>query len=157
VQNRKATLDAAPDACTAALTLDWPATGAYLARLELRDKHGKLLSENFYWHARKESDLEQLNSLPQVPLKSKWRVRHTAGHLVIKGKITNPGKAPALEVRLTLRDAATGERILPVYYDDNYFSLLPGESREFRIETNVTADKPQLDLTGWNVAASSLR
>ena len=38
-------------------------------------------------------------------------------------------------MRLTLRNAKTGERILPVYYDDNYFSLLPGESREFRIET----------------------
>ena len=77
--------------------------------------------------------------------------------MIIEGKVTNPGKAPALEVRLTLRDAATGKRILPVYYDDNYFSLLPGESREFRIETSVIADKPQLDLTGWNVVAASLR
>ena len=124
----------------------------------MRDARNRLLSENFYWHARNENQLQQLNSLPQVALKGKWRVRHSAHGLTIEGKITNPGKAPALEVRLTLRDSATGKRVLPVYYEDNYFSLLPGESREFRIETSVTAaDKAQLDLTGWNVVPTSLR
>jgi hypothetical protein len=157
VQTRKATLDAAPDACTAALRLDWPATGAYLARLELRDKYGGLLSENLYWHARNESDLKQLDSMPRASLKGKWHVRRSGDHSVIEGKITNPGGAPALEVRLTLRDAGTGERVLPVYYDDNYFSLLPGESREFRIETRVVVGKPEVNLTGWNVVPATLR
>jgi hypothetical protein len=157
VQTRKATLTAPPDACTAALALDWPASGAYLARLELRDARNRLLSENFYWHARNEGDLKQLNSLPEVALKGKWRVRHSARGLIIEGKITNPGKAPALEVRLTLRDAETGKRILPVYYDDNYFSLLPGESREFKIEADDKTKKPLVDLSGWNVAPSALQ
>jgi hypothetical protein len=157
VQTRMATLNAAPDARTSALRLDWPATGAYLARLELRGKHGEMLSENFYWHARSESDLKQLDSMPQVSLKGKWHVRRSGGHSVVEGKITNPGGAPALEVRLTLRDAETGKRVLPVYYDDNYFSLLPGESREFRIEAGASIGKPEVTLTGWNVIPDSLR
>jgi hypothetical protein len=32
-------------------------------------------------------------------------------------------------IKLTLKDAATGQRILPAYYSENYVSLLPGEER----------------------------
>jgi hypothetical protein len=153
----KRTLTAAADACTDAFTLDFPASGAHFVKLELRDQHGKLLSDNFYWHAREERQLQQLNSMPQVALKGKWRVRHSAKGLMIEGKITNPAKTPALEVRLTLRDAKTGQRILPVYYDDNYFSLLPGETRDFHIESGVAAKHLEVGLSGWNVGPATLR
>jgi len=47
-----------------------------------------------------------------------------------------------------------GEEILPVLWDDNYFSLLPGESREVTA-TFATQDagraKPTLEVGGWNV------
>jgi len=150
---RTATLTAAADACTDVLTLDWPAKGAHLAKLELRDKRGALLSENFYWHARDEKELQQLNSMPQVKLDGKLRVKRGA----VEGRITNSSETPALAVRLTLRDAKTGQRLLPAYYDDNYVSLLPGESRDFRIEFRTPAEKPQVDLTGWNIEPTILR
>jgi hypothetical protein len=77
---------------------------------------------------------------------------------VIEGKIKNPSGSPALEARLTLRDAKTGERVLPVYYDDNYLSLLPGESRDFRIETRADAPSAmEITLDGWNIKPSVLR
>jgi hypothetical protein len=76
---------------------------------------------------------------------------------VVTGKLTNFGKTPALAIKLTLRNAQTGERILPAYYEDNYFSLLPGQSREFRVEAGPTAEHAQLDLDGWNVERLSLR
>jgi hypothetical protein len=155
-QSLKQTLTAAADACTDAFPLDWPASGAHFVKMELRNRHGKLLSENFYWHARDESQLKQLNSLPQVALKGRWRVWHSAGGLVVEGEVTNPSRTPALEVRLTLRDANTGQRILPAYYDDNYFSLLPGESREFRIESSVATEPPEVGLSGWNIEPATL-
>jgi hypothetical protein len=155
-QSLKQTLTAAADACTDAFPLDWPASGVHFVKMELRNRHGKLLSENFYWHARDESQLKQLNSLPQVALKGRWRVWHSAGGLVVEGEVTNPSKTPALEVRLTLRDADTGQRILPAYYDDNYFSLLPGESREFRIESSVATEPPEVGLSGWNIEPATL-
>jgi Exo-beta-D-glucosaminidase Ig-fold domain/Glycosyl hydrolases family 2/Glycosyl hydrolases family 2, sugar binding domain/Glycosyl hydrolases family 2, TIM barrel domain len=155
-QTRATILTADADACTDAFTLDFPASGAHFVKLELRDKRGKLLSENFYWHARDESQLQKLNSLPQVALKGKCRVSHSKKGLVVEGKITNPGKTPALAVRLTLRDAKTGQRVLPVYYDDNYFSLLPGESREFRIESSSPPVSPEIGLTGWNIVPGNL-
>jgi hypothetical protein len=152
-QSRSRTLTAEADACTEALTIDWPATGCHLARLELRDSKGKLLSENFYWHARDERQLQQLDWLPKVKLDGKLRFKGGA----VEGRISNSSKTPALAVRLTLRDSKTGKRILPAYYDDNYFSLLPGQSRGFRIEFPNRGARAQVDVTGWNVEAESLR
>jgi hypothetical protein len=58
-------------------------------------------------------------------------------------------------VRLSLRDAKTKQRILPAYYSDNYFSLLPGESREVRIECAKGIKMVNVALDGWNVTPVS--
>jgi hypothetical protein len=149
--NRKAVVSAAADSCTDAFTLDWPATGAHLVRLELRDTPGHLLSQNFYWHARDEHQLRELNSMPKVPLMVKATWRPGAGGMAVEAKVTNLGKVPALAVRLTLRDAKTGARILPAFYDDNYFSLLPGESHTVHIETRSPAKAINVSTDGWNI------
>jgi hypothetical protein len=148
---------AAANACTDIINLAWPPDGAHLAKLKLSDSRGRVLSENFYWHARNEKQLQQLNTLPPVTLQGKFHRQTDAGETVIEGRLTNPGKTPALAIKLTLRDAETGQRILPAYYDDNYFSLLPGESREFHIGFQSKNKKIQVDLDGWNVASTSLR
>jgi hypothetical protein len=151
-QNPVKTLTAAANATTEALRIDWPATGSHLVRLELRDQAGKLLSQNFYWHARDEKQLAQLISLPNVKLEGEAHLEREA----VSGLVTNHGNVPVLAVKLTLVDPKTGQHILPVYYSDNYFSLLPGETHNFRIEFHGLTDKPRLDLTGWNVEPSSL-
>ena len=59
---------------------------------------------------------------------------------------------------LVLRDAATGKRILPAYYSDNYVSLLPGEKRDLTVTCaakDATAAM-KISLEGWNVSADSL-
>ena len=155
-RSQKQTLRAAPDACTDVFILDWPANGAHFVRLELRGANGHLLSENFYWHARDEHQLQQLDSLAKASLKGRLHVRRGATGTVVEGQVTNPGRTPALLVRLTLRDAKTGQRILPAYYDDNYFSLLPGESRDFRIETRDPVKGAFVDTDGWNVESTRL-
>ena len=158
LQTRQSTLTAGPNAATDAFTLDWPADGACLAQLELRDKKGRLVSDNFYWHARNEQQLQQLNQLPKVALTGKLRTKHSAsGGLVVETRLSNPGSTPALAIKLTLRDAKTGRRILPAYYSDSYFSLLPGQSRDLRIESTVAGQEPQLDLDGWNITPTTLR
>jgi hypothetical protein len=106
----------------------------------------------FYWHARDEKQLAQLISLPNVKLEGEAHLEREA----VSGLVTNHGNVPVLAVKLTLVDPKTGQHILPVYYSDNYFSLLPGETHNFRIEFHGLTDKPRLDLTGWNVEPSSL-
>ena len=154
--NRKTVLTAAANTCSDAFTLDWPATGAHLARLELRDKQGHLLSDNFYWHARDEHQLQDLNSMPKVAVIGKTRATSARSGTVINVKITNSSKVPALAIRLTLRDAKTGERILPAYYDNNYISLLPGESRTVQIETRSSTKAVRVTTDGWNIEPGTL-
>ncbi|MGH7979124.1 MAG: glycoside hydrolase family 2 TIM barrel-domain containing protein, partial [Limisphaerales bacterium] len=164
-QSTNETLTAAAGDCTDAFTLDFPAAGAHFVNLELRDSHGKLLSRNFYWHARDEHQLQQLNSLPHVAIKGKWNLRHSADGPFIEGFIKNIGKVPAIQVRLTLRDSETKKRILPAFYNDNYICLLPGESRRFRIEFRegragwaiATGKHPEITLDGWNIKPSVLK
>jgi Glycosyl hydrolase 2 galactose-binding domain-like/Exo-beta-D-glucosaminidase Ig-fold domain/Glycosyl hydrolases family 2/Glycosyl hydrolases family 2, TIM barrel domain len=160
-RSSRQTLTALADTCTDAFNLDFPASGAHFVKLELRDPDGKLLSQNFYWHARDERQLQQLNSLPLVELEGKVNVRRGPNGPVAEGRVINPSQTPALEVRLTLRNAKSGKRVLPVYYDDNYFSLLPGESREFHIETRVGAvphdDAVDVSVDGWNIKSANLK
>jgi hypothetical protein len=76
--------------------------------------------------------------------------------MVIEGNVTNLSKTPALLVRLSLRDAKTNQRVLPAYYDDNYFSLLPGQSRTFHIETRDQIRDVIVDTSGWNIESTHL-
>jgi exo-1,4-beta-D-glucosaminidase len=67
--------------------------------------------------------------------------------------LTNPGPALTFMVRMKLNRAPGGEEILPVFWADNYVSLLPGESREIEARW-LRADfggTPALEVTGWNV------
>jgi exo-1,4-beta-D-glucosaminidase len=67
--------------------------------------------------------------------------------------VENPSKSLAFFVRLKVNKA--GKEILPVLWEDNYFSLLPGEKREvsatYKASERGTA-KPTVEVSGWNVA-----
>jgi hypothetical protein len=43
--------------------------------------------------------------------------------------------------------------VLPVYYEDNYISLLPGESRVIRINAPNLPKNATVTADGWNIAA----
>ena len=58
---------------------------------------------------------------------------------------------------LQLRQAKSGKRVLPVYYSDNYISLLPGETKTLSIEAasaDLEGDAPLLAVDGWNITVS---
>lgn len=156
VQSFHTNFTAAANACTDLYNMDWPSDGTYFVRLELRDEDGKLLSRNFYWHARNDEQLRELNSLRTVKLKGSLSSYADTNQTIIVAKLINSSTTPALSIKLTLRDANTGKRILPVYYDDNYFSLLPGESRQVRIECTASKGKIELELSGWNIQDSTM-
>lgn len=118
------TVEVAPSSTTPAFTLSAPVTGLHLVRLEMRDQHGTVISENTYWRHTKPSDMRALSAMPRTRLET--HTRATGDGIV--ATVTNRGPAVAAMVRLALRDGH-GVRVLPARYDDNYFWLLPGESR----------------------------
>jgi exo-1,4-beta-D-glucosaminidase len=68
--------------------------------------------------------------------------------------IENPSKSLAFFVRLKLSKGAGGEEVLPVIWQDNYVSLLPGEKRELTATYRTAAlgaAKAVIEVSGWNV------
>ena len=100
-------------------------TDVYFIRLELTDAEGKVLSDNFYWKGREEGNLQALRTLPSAQVDTKWS--YDGG--TVEATLTNGSEVPALMLRLKVVDSATGDLVLPVWYSDNYFFLMPGESR----------------------------
>ena len=123
-------------------------SGVYFIRLKLYDANEKLISENFYWKNRSgdKNDYSALNNLPQASLSCKWDVPPTQHDEHVTGVVTisNSSETTAFGIRVRLVDPMTGARILPVYMDENYFTLFAGESRTITLswETKVFEGTP---------------
>jgi len=147
-------------------------SGTYFLALRLEDSAGKLVGSNFYWLSTKPetidwpkstwfttptesyADYNALSQLPKVKLKVTDRSEHRLDQEVTHVTLENPSKNLAFFVRLKVNKGAKGEEILPVIWEDNYISLLPGEKREVRATYRVSelgAAKPVVEVSGWNV------
>ena len=65
-------------------------------------------------------------------------------------KLKNTSDTPALLVYLSARDKE-GERILPVYWSDNYIHLMPGEERTLTLTHDDDTFAYRLRVEGFNV------
>ena len=68
--------------------------------------------------------------------------------------VENPSKTLAFFVRMKLDKGKGGEEILPVVWQDNYISLLPGEKRDITATyrtSSIGAATPEIEASGWNV------
>ena len=154
LSNEETNLTAASSACTPALPIKWASTAQSPVQflfLQLSDKTGRLLSENFYWHARNPEDLRAMTNMTRVALVGKATLHRAAGHATVEVKLRNPTSHWAVMAKLTLRDAATGRRVLPAYYSDNYISIPPEQERIVTVECQHPAGEMKLGLDGWNV------
>jgi exo-1,4-beta-D-glucosaminidase len=66
-------------------------------------------------------------------------------------RLDNPGDRIAFFIELGLVAESTGRSIVPVFWDDNYLSLLPGESRRVEASIDSAEETPRLTVGGWNV------
>jgi hypothetical protein len=102
--------------------------------------------------------LTALDSLPLVPLTLDAARRDTGATIALDVTVTNPSSSVALMTHLQLRNQRTNARVLPVWYSDNYVSLLPGERRTITIEAAAAdfgADHPLVMVDGWNVTTTA--
>ena len=73
--------------------------------------------------------------------------------------LSNPTRNIAVMAHVQLRNQRTNRRVLPVYYSENYVSLLPGESRTIAIEAaseDLGGARPLVVVDGWNVTAKAM-
>jgi hypothetical protein len=148
---------AAPSLATTIGSVTWPAdlSTVHFVKLELRDAAGRMVSDNFYWRALPEhqDDLKALDSLSTIALDAKVGRSDADGKSLITVTLHNPDKEVALMTHLQLRRKRSGERVLPVYYSDNYVSLLPNESKTITIEAatpDLKGEDALVVVDGWN-------
>lgn len=123
--------------------------GVFLS-LRLLDTAKNIVSNNFYWLPNKEEKYEGLGEMKAA--KVSMNAREVAKGK-IEVKIVAPKDGPvAFFNRVSLVDSNTKKRILPAFYTDNYFSVLPGESKTVIIDYTPSINSSALvSLQGWNV------
>jgi hypothetical protein len=126
--------------------------GLYFTRLRLKNRKGELLDENLYWLTNRVSDWLELEKLKPAKLElAAWE--QEGGKLT--AEIENTGQETAFFMRLLVRDKKPGELLLPVFMEDNYITLFPGEKRQIEIDVShldrdVSRSEMQLEIAPWN-------
>jgi len=180
VQSRDGNLDIDADAAAKAFDLPTPAnlSTTYFLKLYLYDASGKLLSDNFYWLStkldtldwskRKDTvytpqkdfaDLTLLNSLPPVKLDLATEVHHAGGKGVLTVKVKNPSASVAFQVHFRVTKGKDGDDLVPIFWEDNYFSLLPGEEKTVSAAADpadAEGTSPILELDGYNIVPATV-
>ena len=144
----------------------------YFLRLTVTDSSGKIVGSNFYWLSTTVetidwantkwyvtptatfADYTALSQLPKVTLKVSSRSERKGDEGLTRVTLENPGKSLAFFIRLKVNKGRGGEEILPVIWQDNYVSLMPGEKREITATyplRELGSAQPEVEVSGWNV------
>jgi hypothetical protein len=160
VSDKTTPVSAKPSCATDLGPIQFPAglSAVHFVKTELLDAGGRIVSDNFYWRGTNANDLTALATLPPAPIEGNIQRHDAGGKCLLDVTLSNPSKVAALMIHIQLRKKSSNERVLPVYYDDNYVSLLPGESRTIKVEAaskDLGGDKPLVAVDGWNPVVRS--
>jgi len=146
-------------------------SGTYFVALRVMDSGGGIVGSNFYWLSTKPetidwsksnwyttptssyADFTALGQLPKVKLNVRERSERRGEDEITHVSIENPSKDLAFFVRLKVNRGKGGAEILPVLWQDNYVSLLPGEKREITATyraSELGSAAASVDVKGWN-------
>jgi exo-1,4-beta-D-glucosaminidase len=147
-----------------------PAT-MYFLRLTLANAASETVSTNFYWlptspdeldwagtkwyytPTKRHADLTALTKLPTTTLAVTIEQANSAVEDARIVAVENTGRALAFQIQLKLLDSESGDELLPVFWDTNYFELLPGEKRSIRVSypRQVQPGPLAIEAEAWNV------
>ncbi len=116
-------------------------------------KDGSMIADNFYWIQNSDGDCLELNDLPMADISIDVEGSYAAGLYHAKITLKNESGSISLLNKIKVKDGRTGESILPVFLDDSYVSLLPGEERVLNLEVDASFLKGrdvEIHLEGWN-------
>ncbi|MFO7888856.1 MAG: glycoside hydrolase family 2 TIM barrel-domain containing protein [bacterium] len=140
--------------------------------LHLEDNTGKIIARNFYWlpktfdkldfenskwfitPIKEYADMRSLNRLPETEIQYTYSILDKDKEQEVKLIMENTGEKIAFFIQLKLVREKTGECVLPVFWDDNYISLLPGEKRVLNVrffKDDLKGQKPGIEINGLNI------
>jgi hypothetical protein len=132
------------------------ASEIFFLKLQLSEDE-RLIDENLYWLSNKHHSYEQLNELQKVNIKAEIK-NNTDGRSII---ISNPENETAFFIRLKVINDKN-ELVLPVYFTENYLTLMPGEEKGINLDLSAARSSTgmnnlKLVIEGWNVSAFEIR
>jgi len=152
-------------------------TSTYFLKLDLTDGGGQTVSRNFYWLSTRAeihnygasdwyytpvtqyADFTALNSMATASGVTVTRTSSSNGSEgTSQVTISNPSTGIAFFLRAKLTRGAGGSSVGPVYWDDNYISLAPGESRTITAKyalDDLQGSSPSVTVYGWNVPSQT--
>ena len=154
------TISVSSDESKKAIDIKWPddLSNVYFLKLELKDASDNIISSNFYWLSAKgdeNADFTDLNKLPEVNLNVSVSPLQKEGDTYnLAVDIENPSSSLAFAINPKIKKSSSKDLVLPVFWEDNYFSLLPKEKRTVKVEfnaENLNGEKPVLNVEGWNI------
>jgi hypothetical protein len=179
---KSATLDSTEDSVQSPIKIEYPSalTPVHFIRLNLT-RGAQTVSTNFYLRGTEENqplprpagaaggpgggggrggggpigyNLKAIRTLPKVKVNATTKVEQKGATWFLTTELVNPGKTPALMVRVKAVREKSGDRILPALFDDNYIALMPGEKRTIRTElenADTRGERPRIVVDGFNV------
>ena len=155
IWEKQADVKSEEDTTIRCIKLEYPAevSSAHFIKLYLTEGDN-IVSDNFYIRGVEEGNYRAINDMPSVKLQQ--NITTSAEDGVWRGSITltNESDTPALMIRINVVGAKDGEQILPIFYSDNYFSLLPNEKKQIDFhwkDIDSRGNKPKVIVSGFNV------
>lgn len=154
--NREAVVDSKEDSTLKCFEIEFAEdlSDVHFIKLYLT-KDGKTLSDNFYINGKEYGNHQAMKQMEKADVRSD--VKFCKGEDgVWTGTVTleNRSSVPAIMIRLNVVGRRDGEQILPMFYGDNYFSLMPGEVKEVSLkwyEADTRGNRPRVRITGYNL------
>jgi exo-1,4-beta-D-glucosaminidase len=179
--SKQVQVDVDADGVSKALTLPVesfsPPSPAYFVQLQLQASDGKIVSRNFYWLSAKKNsyewnkttyrftpvssyeDLTALQSLEKVTVDVTGSMLPGPDGPVAHVLLKNSSGHLAFQIHVGIHKSGQSDEILPVFWDDNYIELMPGESRELTaryLPAAAVFGGPELTISGWNIAPATI-
>ena len=152
----KSAVDSKEDSTLKCFGIEFPEelSEVHFIKLYLR-KDGKVISDNFYINGKEYGNHQAMKDMAKAEVKSSVSAEMDADG-TWRGTVTleNLSDVPAVMIRLNVVGQKDGEQILPMFYEDNYFSLMPGEKKTVSLkwyEADTRGNKPEVKISGYNL------
>lgn len=115
--------------------------------------------ENTTWFVtpvKQYANLKALNSLPEARVDFRWKEEGKGLIRNITVELENKSSGLAFNLEIQVLKKLRQALLLPIFLEDNYFSLLPGEKRIIRgnfLVDDLEGDELEIKVNGWNVKA----
>jgi exo-1,4-beta-D-glucosaminidase len=117
-------------------------------------------SERWYAPATLQfADFKGLGQLPMTSISATGYDSRDTDRGQVRVDLANTSPTVAFFLQLELRRGENGPEVAPSLWDDNDFSLMPGETRSIAVSYRVVdlaGAEPALRLSGWNVPRTSV-